>query len=207
MTTIRADAREIMDADSDVTRREAIRMAAALPRDTAVNECDFWALENKRTAIVLPGYVADDGNCEVEYPHATTGREAAEQYVADGNWGDDGGAVKVSVWRVGYDGADGAEVRVEENSYIIDIDPDHESLIRNAAGRDTGLCGTHPDDHEWTREGEGGCDENPGVWSLGGTAMAYREHCAHCDLRRSVRDPGSQRNPGEGVSYSYKYGE
>ena len=29
--------------------------------------------------------------------------------------------------------------------------------------------------HVWTREGMGGCDENPGVWSVGGTSYAYSE--------------------------------
>lgn len=51
--------------------------------------------------------------------------------------------------------------------------------------------------HDWTSEGEGGCDENPGVWSLGGTAMSFSSHCRHCGVRRVEYDPGCQRNHGE----------
>lgn len=53
------------------------------------------------------------------------------------------------------------------------------------------------DEHEWTSEHEGGCSENPGVWSTGGTSMKFVSHCCHCGMKRTVRSTGSQRNPGE----------
>ena len=53
------------------------------------------------------------------------------------------------------------------------------------------------DEHDWTSEGEGGCTENPGVWSVGGTAMVFKSHCRCCGLHRTQHVTGSQRNPGE----------
>lgn len=53
------------------------------------------------------------------------------------------------------------------------------------------------EEHEWTSEGEGGCDENPGVWSLGGTIMSFAAHCTVCSVRRVETHYGYQRNPGQ----------
>jgi len=53
------------------------------------------------------------------------------------------------------------------------------------------------DEHEWTREGMGGCLENPGVWSLGGTTIVTRWRCTHCGWEREAVSYGSQRNPGQ----------
>lgn len=51
--------------------------------------------------------------------------------------------------------------------------------------------------HKWTSEGCGGCKENPGVWSIGGTAILCRKRCVHCGLIRSDCHAGSNRNAGE----------
>ena len=59
------------------------------------------------------------------------------------------------------------------------------------------------DEHDWTSEGEGGCAENPGVWSTGGTGVTFRQHCRQCDLKRVVYHTGSQRNPGECDTTTY----
>ncbi len=55
------------------------------------------------------------------------------------------------------------------------------------------------DEHDWQRPIEvvGGCNENPGVYSLGGTTMTFTDVCARCGKYRTVTDRGSQRNPGE----------
>jgi hypothetical protein len=65
-------------------------------------------------------------------------------------------------------------------------------------------CGDSPDDHDWTAEGEGGCDENPGVWSTGGTSMMFRTHCRACGLRRTEHTTGYQRNPGDHDTVEYE---
>jgi hypothetical protein len=53
------------------------------------------------------------------------------------------------------------------------------------------------DEHDWTSEFEPGLKENPGVWSVGGTAMVFTARCRCCGMQRTERHTGSQRNPGE----------
>jgi hypothetical protein len=188
----------------DLSLHASVRFAAHLPKRTRVEACDITTDDDGDTMLMLPGWFADDGNAKIYYADADTGREAAEEYVADGDWGDDGGSIEVRVWRVGYALAPDDEVirlAVDERWHSVEIAIDHSSLIRAATGGDG--CGEDPDDHTWTSEDEGGCDENPGVWSLGGTAMVYRSHCRCCGLTREESDPGSQRNPGDGVTYTY----
>jgi len=59
------------------------------------------------------------------------------------------------------------------------------------------------DEHDWTSEGEGGCESNPGVWSTGGTGMNFHSHCRACGLKRVIHHTGSQRNPGECDTTTY----
>lgn len=57
---------------------------------------------------------------------------------------------------------------------------------------------TEDQEHDWqSPEWLGGCRENPGVWSHGGTAISTTEVCAHCGAYRCTYRAGSQRNPGE----------
>ena len=58
-------------------------------------------------------------------------------------------------------------------------------------------CSSHSNGHVWSSDGEGGCSENPGVWSLDGTTISITDHCEICGLRRKVIRYGSQRNPGQ----------
>ena len=60
------------------------------------------------------------------------------------------------------------------------------------------------DEHDWTNEGEGGCDSNPGVWSTGGTGLNFHSHCRKCGLKRVIHHTGSQRNPGECDTTTYE---
>lgn len=139
-------------------------------------------------------WYADDGNAEVA-GEFDSGAEAAQDYVSSGDWGEDGGSISVCAWRIGID-ADGDSVPVDEDSHEVDIEPDHDALIR-AAGGDADC------DHDWTAEGEGGCDENPGVWSTGGTSMVFHTHCKKCGLHRVERSTGPQHNPGEHDTVEY----
>jgi hypothetical protein len=82
---------------------------------------------------------------------------------------------------------------------------DHQLLIQQAAedaGR-TDHCGDDPEDHSW--EGEGGCDSNPGVWSLGGGAMKYAHVCTECGLRRTEVNLCWQRSDDEPDSVEYTF--
>lgn len=120
----------------------------------------------------------------------TRAREYAEDWAREGEWGDDGAVVTVR-----YILSDDNSEWPEE-SIGVEIEPDHDALIR-AAGGDASCV------HAWTGEGEGGCDENPGVWSLGGTAISISEHCTQCGLHRTSRLTGVQRNPGEHDEVAY----
>lgn len=51
--------------------------------------------------------------------------------------------------------------------------------------------------HKWTSEGTGGCDSNPGCWSLGGTTLKFENRCVICGCACIETLYGSQRNPGE----------
>ena len=123
-------------------------------------------------------------------------------WVRGGDWGFEGAAVTAH-WEL-YDG----DTMLDHGGVTVDIEPDHEALIVAACGgplnaRYRRCCGKSPDAHDWTSEGEGGCDENPGVWSVGGTALVFQSHCRTCGLRRREKDPGSQRNPGDHPTVEY----
>lgn len=52
--------------------------------------------------------------------------------------------------------------------------------------------------HEWRQPCVvGGCKENPGFWSGGGTITISKSVCARCGQYRTVINNGDQRNPGD----------
>lgn len=63
--------------------------------------------------------------------------------------------------------------------------------------RDTPRCPGHGTEHAWTHEGMGGCTENPGIWSLGGTTYQERRRCERCGVVETTTVYGTQRNPGQ----------
>lgn len=151
-------------------------------------------------------YRDDDGSAETEEitVHAGTedeqdeaaweaGKEAAEEWCRGGEWGNDGASIPVYYWIEDDD----YSMRDQERRIEVQIDPDHDAMIK-AAGGDADC------DHDWTSEGHGGCTENPGVWSTGGTSMLFISHCRECGLRRTERTTGSQKNPGEHDTVEYE---
>lgn len=124
-------------------------------------------------------------------------REAAEatlrDWVSGGEYGPEGASVAAR-WAL-YEQEDEDE-EIASGSIIVEIEPDHAALIK-AVGGDT-EC-----DHDWTSEGEGGCEENPGVWATGGTSLLIVAHCRHCQLIRTEYVTGSQRNPGDRDTCTY----
>lgn len=118
-----------------------------------------------------------------------------DDWTAEGEWGDEGASV--DYWWTLYAVTSEGEEEVAEGRGSVEIEPDHDAMIR-AAGGDADC------DHEWTSEGEGGCRENPGVWSTGGTSMSFASHCRACGLHRNEYSCGSQRNPGERDTVSYE---
>lgn len=112
-------------------------------------------------------------------------------WVNQGEWNNQFVCIRVS-WEV----TDEQDELVACDTTFVDVEVDHDILIKEAGGDVN--C-----EHEWSSEGEGGCKENPGVWSVGGTAMLFMSHCIHCGLKRKEHWLGSQRNPGENNSVEY----
>lgn len=144
----------------------------------------------------------DDGStCEVtfsEKPDKGDIHSEIEAWCEEGEWGDDGAAIDTR-WTLELDGEE-----IDNGYYTVNIEPNHYALIRNACGKDSRSCGNKPDDHDWTAEGEGGCTENPGVWSTGGTSMSFATHCRKCGLHRVEYITGSQKNHGEHDTVTYE---
>lgn len=142
--------------------------------------------------------------------------EQIEEWVRCGDWGSDGAVIETT-WKmyavtetvtVDESDDDEQEEEVEEDReeidhgwHDVDIEPDHERMISRTCGY--AGCGSNPDDHDWTSEGEGGCDDNPGVWTTGGTSFTFSSHCRKCGLHRTEHVTGSQRNPGEHDTVEY----
>ena len=84
------------------------------------------------------------------------------EWLDGGEWGIEGASVSGD-WQIrSMDGE-----LLAEGQETVDIPPDEEALMKKA--------GADPDcNHKFTKEGEGGCRENPGVWSEGGTRMMFR---------------------------------
>lgn len=96
-----------------------------------------------------------------------------------------------------------ADELLTEEYLEVEIEPDHSGKIADAT-RGCETCGTEPDDHDWTSDGEGGCRENPGVWGHGGTAMSFDSHCRKCGLHRHEHSTGIQRNPDDHDTVEYE---
>lgn len=137
------------------------------------------------TAMVIA-----ETDCEA---HQLAAGELAD-WVADGEWGIEGATINAS-YRLRWWGKPQTDW-CDWVSVVVDIPFDEAALMREA--------GADPDcAHEWTSEGEGGDDANPGVWSTGGTGIVVRAHCRHCQLVRLSFFRGSQRNPGDHDTVAY----
>ncbi len=132
------------------------------------------------------------GTVEVQDAQAIAeAEEELRDWIRDGDYGHDGASVSAR-----YTLSDD-EYEWPGKSVEVDIEPDHDYLIRQAGGDIE--C-----EHDWTSEKEGGIDENPGVWSIGGTTMKFSSHCRVCGLHRIEISTGSQRNPGDHDTVEYE---
>lgn len=142
------------------------------------------------------------GDEDIEADNIDEALEEAIDWTREGSWSAEGCRVTVYVHLLTDE---------DENDFaVVEIEPDHEALIKEAlndAQWTSGCCGLNPDDHKWTSKGEGGCTENPGVWSHGGTTISTSDHCSMCGLRRSQVLLGDQRNPGEIDTTTYTLDE
>lgn len=154
--------------------------------------------------LYLPGYVADDGDFEVQYPDATSGLEAATAYVTDGEWGDEWKnktfAHEVAAWRPALqldDDGELCDVQVELEHHLVRIEPDEPE------------CGAAEDgQHGWASPHQlvGGCSQNPGVHGGRGCSVSVLEVCLLCGLSRTSRTSSQ----GHETAYDYdstEYGD
>lgn len=134
------------------------------------------------------GYWADDGNAPVFYAHARTGREAAETYVAEGDW-DTPGFLKIHTWREGVDGG-----RYDEDRHTIELP---STVVPCIDGHE----------HAWIAPVEvvGGIVDNPGVYGNGGGVVITRI-CRHCGAYQRTdtwaQDPETGEQGLTAVTYS-----
>ena len=146
-------------------------------------------------AILIPGWITDDGNATIEYEDAEDGAEAAQDYVGDGDWGQSKETVWVHIqaWREGYaitsdpddpeDEPEVVEVEAYEEGHTVQLDPEEPECSEG--------------EHNWySPTWLGGCKENPGVWGHGG-GVIIREVCSNCGWYR-ITDTWAQ-DPSNGV--------
>jgi hypothetical protein len=90
-----------------------------------------------------------------------------------------------------------------------DDDDDHDEWCCGGDGACIAVEETPPCvwglSHDWERYG--GCESNPGVWSLGGTTLQYRLWCRYCGARKIRTEYGWQRSPGQCDRIRYLKGE
>ncbi len=139
----------------------------------------------------------DDGCSITITADETEIREACQEWCEGGTWPD--GPVVIDVrYQSMYLDHDGEECEGDDAGSV-DVE-----VGENDAPPET-ACGTEDDDHDWQSPGFlGGCSENPGVWSNGGTTMTFETVCAACGIYRTEIAYGSQRNPGQADTVTYE---
>ena len=117
----------------------------ALPDGDAVGQCEILMYADDRVdagplvsdpetrpVIVAPGWWADDGNAEVEYPTAETAREAIEKYIAEGDYLPCGGSVEICAWRTGLGSIPFCAWRtglmLDDDGNVVCVDVDRQEL-------------------------------------------------------------------------------
>lgn len=137
---------------------------------------DISELPADAPAIVTTGWRADDGNAEVEYPHAADGHAAAAEYVRTGDWGERDATkwLDVWAWRVAYvwNAADETwdSVILDREKHTITLDP----VEPDCDGKT----------HNWLS-----CDTWP---TAHGGGVIDKDVCTHCGMYR-VRNTWAQR--------------
>jgi hypothetical protein len=171
--------------------------------------------------VLLDGWVADDGNAEIEIV-AESGEDAAREYVGAGDWGDASKTtwVKVWAWRVGVRRVECAYCTAVASAHDADGNPacaEHAETPRAGAAlselcemvevdRDSHTVAIEPTEpdcdageaHDWASPQSivGGIDENPGVQGHGGGVIAT-EVCLRCGCRRDTDTWAQCRETGE----------
>lgn len=177
-------------------RLRAGETAAAIAADL---EADVETDADGIQLVVLPGWWADwERTTALRYPDADSAAEAAAEYVAGGDWGDDDSTrwILVDCWRaaVGIDeDGDIVTARVDETAETVTLDPP-------APDCEDG------EEHDWACDHAvvGGCEENPGVWGSGGGVRMVR-HCRLCGCGQHTDTWAQDPATGEQALTSVRY--
>ena len=215
IVTVADDGEVEIDADADDEEPDPEEALAAALDEEGINilRCDvveygtlasvegaYSAPDDSTPVAIRWGWVVDDGNAEVRYRYASSGREAAELYVDGGDWGDrsETSWIGVYAWQIGY---------------MIDADGDLVILEIGREQHTIELPAEEPDceeghDHDWRSPHSvlGGLAENPGVSGHGG-GVIIREVCAHCGRYRITDTWAQDRSTGEQGLRSVSYEE
>lgn len=179
------------------TNKSSEERGAEIVRRLLVAEQSEKALEIARERGELV-WVADDGNAEVEYDYVDTRREAAEEYVSDGDWGECESTHWVTVYTWPRYRVDDVEVDDldDRESHTVAIEPEEPSCSES--------------EHDWQSPHDlvGGCEQNPGVYGHGG-GVYINEVCMHCGCGRTTDTWAQNRENGEQglTSVSYEPGK
>jgi hypothetical protein len=116
----------------------------------------------------------------IEADDMADAEDKAREWAAEGDWGDEGCTVDVSIREIVSEPDADREEYGDESSVSVDIDavePDCDD------GEEHDLRDDPFDDF--------------GCRSLGGTTLVSWQYCLRCGKERVETDRGSQRNPGE----------
>lgn len=131
------------------------------------------------------------GEEDIDIDSPADAEDAWAEWIRRGDWGDLGDGCTIEGYYTVLALLDGARLQLgERESASVCLLPAEPAC-------------PEADEHDWSSEHEGGCDDNPGVWSLGGTAMKFRSHCLACGMSRTERTTGPQRNPGDSDTVVY----
>lgn len=173
------DDQKVISALRNLSEEAAEQIIQAL-LDDYENEAAIELLKEHGESVI----VADDGNAEVEYPSCDTLNEAANEYVEDGDWGDQSSTnwIDVYAWRRW---TLGKVVHDEDREcFTVEIDPEEPECTEEK--------------HDWCSPHDvvGGIKENPGVWGNGG-GLIINEVCRHCGCLKTIDTWAQRRDNGE----------
>jgi hypothetical protein len=197
---------------------------------------DIVQADDGEEMIAEDGWYADDGNAEVHYEDAQSGKEAAELYADGGDWGDHTETTWVSVraWREGVRSiaVECAWCDAAATAHDAEGDPacaDHASapaegvelkplleIVECQTDDERHTVEVEPAEpecedgqaHDWQAPHEivGGIEENPGVWGHGG-GVYINQVCMHCGCGKTIDTWAQNRETGEQGLTSVSYEE
>lgn len=148
-----------------------------------------------RLNLILPRrFKVKTDNCSdfFEADDLDDAKEWVENWISDGEYGDDPCYVDTTI------------VEVDEDDIELDY-PEYFEIFWE--GHITIPDCDHEDGHDWQEPYEvvGGCKENPGVYGIGGAQICSTSVCSRCGMYRVYTSASTPGNfPKEPEKYEYK---